>query len=112
MEDMAGTRGIPLRQGHARRFTSAATLCPSLLRPIARRVLAELQSAGMHVSSLSKLVSAPVSSSFSFVPVSRPWMERSVAFQPNGSRANASTSKSPGWHQLAIYHSTYVPISF
>lgn len=48
VEDMAGTRGIPLRQGHARRFTSA-DLCPSLLRPIARRVLAELQSAYMRL---------------------------------------------------------------
>lgn len=103
VEDMAGTRGIPLRQGHARRFTSAATLRPSLLRPIARRVLAELQSARMHVSSLclSSFLHRfppppPPPPPLAFVPISRPWMERSVAFQPHGSRANVSKS-STGW---------------
>ena len=103
VEDMAGTRGIPLRQGHARRFTSAATLRPSLLRPIARRVLAELQSARMHVSSLclSSFLHRfppppPPPPPLAFVPISRPWMERSVAFQPHGSRANVSKT-STGW---------------
>ena len=101
VEDMAGTRGIPLRQGHARRFTSAATLRPSLLRPIARRVLAELQSARMHVSSLClssflHRFPPPPPPPLAFVPISRPWMERSVAFQPHGSRANVSKS-STGW---------------